>query len=221
MLKQFARLAHALLQNVVIYEPKATRDERSFITGDAIDGRTGVIAGYKTTFHQMLFNGRHGSQYTRVVSRKEADQRQHQKTCVEFLTAVKLHKRIQFFAEAETAHFFLNIVSQFDPALKRTFFAKFLNGPDCSIDRDPGHHFGFDEMPRFASDFPHAFVRFGPKLFQPRDKRTLQIPRRFEFGQSSLSRVVEGIEHFAIYVKLQLFRCAVADAHWAGTFVTR
>ena len=68
-------------------------------------------------------------------------------------------------------------------------------------------------MPGAAANLPDALVGLAPDGLQMRDERLLERPAVLIRSETGVARDVEGVEHFAIDVELQLSGGGVADAH--------
>src|SRR5579875_2839648 len=113
----------------------------------------------------------------------------------------------------------MDLGAQADPALEVAGFAEILDAADGAIDGDPGHDFGMDEVAAVAANLPDAVVGLRPDLSDVIDERGLQRPGDVELFEAAATGLIEGIEHLAIDIELQLFGGCVADANGFGGFV--
>src|SRR5207248_9584647 len=90
-----------------------------------------------------------------------------------------------------------------------------------AIDCNPCHDLGMHEMTPRTANFPYTLVGSRPDLLYVPGKRPLEVPGCFKFLQSVFACLVEGIEHLAIHIELELLGRGIADPHWLRTFVTR
>ncbi len=84
---------------------------------------------------------------------------------------------------------------------------------DGAVDRDPGHHLGVDEVPACPADLPDSLVGLLPALRQVLDEALVQDRSVGAVGDTALVREVQGLDHLAVHVELELVRRPVSDPY--------
>src|SRR5882724_8491037 len=107
------------------------------------------------------------------------------------------------------------------PAVQWRLQPEFLRRTHHAVKGDPGHDLGMGEMSAPATDLPDSIVRLLPYRLKMRDERAFQRPARFFRGEAGLAGDIEGVQHLAVNVELNLPRRPVADAHGRRPFIAR
>jgi hypothetical protein len=72
-LEKLDSLCAATLQEQVVGEPEATRQEGAFTCGQAVDARISVVAAHQPVDSELALDSGNGTSHARVVGRQEAD----------------------------------------------------------------------------------------------------------------------------------------------------
>jgi hypothetical protein len=114
--EQLPRFRIAVLQYVIIHEPKAARKESSFAWGQAIAGIFGFVPQNEFTVDQQsLLDCPKRSADPRVLGKKKADERDEQQTRVHLLRSVRLHKAVEVAVETAPTDLGMNLVGDLTP----------------------------------------------------------------------------------------------------------
>src|SRR5262249_32559172 len=118
--KELARFRIAALQDVVVDEPEAAREEGPLACGQPVGGVFGFVAQDEFAIDQeSLLNRSKGSADPRVLGGKKADQRDQQETGVELFGTVSLHKAVEVSVETTFTNFGMNFVGEVAPSPSR------------------------------------------------------------------------------------------------------
>lgn len=148
----------------------------------------------------------------RVVGGQEADERDEQVGGVEVRRLEGLHERSGRRVDASRFDLLTELGSDRTPASNRAGRRELAREADATVERDPGHHFGRDEVLGLAADLPNAVIGLVPALTDDLDDAAEKLPE----GQADLTAVtvVEpgGVEQVAVGVELELGERGIADA---------
>src|SRR4029077_10644719 len=115
-----ARVCVAVLQYIIVDEPKAARQESSFACGQAVAGVFGFVTQNEFTVDQKPFlDGTKRSADPRVLGRKKADYRDQQETGIEQLGAVGLHETVKVAVETALTDLGMDFVGDLAPSPPR------------------------------------------------------------------------------------------------------
>src|SRR4029453_4233470 len=108
----------APLQDVVVDEPKAARQERAFAFGQAITGVFGFIPQNKFPIdEEFILDCPKCSLDPWIACGKEAHERDQQEAGIEPLGAVGLHKAVKIVVETALTDLGMDLVGDFAPPL--------------------------------------------------------------------------------------------------------
>ena len=118
---------------------------------------------------QLLLDLSHRAADALVAGRQKAHQRQQQQAGIHARRAIGLDEAAALGVHALGADVVVNRVA---PACANARCSRLSLGLRAAgaVERHPGHHLGMDEMLRRAADFPDAFIRLAPDLFQMRQE---------------------------------------------------
>src|SRR6516162_4839238 len=108
----------AALQDVIVDEPKATREKGAFTRGQAIEPVFALVSQNKVVLdEELFFDGAKRSAHARFVRRKKANKRQQQQACIEPLRTVGLHEAVKLGIETTLTDIGVDIVGDLAPPL--------------------------------------------------------------------------------------------------------
>src|SRR5262245_56710448 len=178
------------------------------------------IAEHEPVLEQLPLDRLDRAANPRVGRREEADERQQQEARIELLRPVRLREGAELGFEAALADVPVDLVPDVSPAVGGPFEVVLLDRPYRTVERDPGHRLGVDEVAAAAADLPDPVVRLAPRLGEMVEQPQLQLPRVRIEGKPVLARLVEAVEYLAVDVELELVARGVADAHRLRALVT-
>jgi len=168
---------------------------------------------------QLAGGALHGGADARVVGWEEADQRQQEVGGVWSSAAEGLGERA---AGRRVDSGLLDLAAdgarQRRPAVQVGGQAQAAGQADGSVDRDPGHDLGGDEVASAAADLPDAVVGLGPAAGNHVDGAGQQPPEGGGDGAAVAVIQPGGVEQVAVDVELELVG-GVADPDRAGAAV--
>lgn len=107
----------------------------------------------------------------------------------------------------------MNFLAQGAPLGDRRLQTELLRALDATIERHPGHDLGEDVVLARTAPLPDAAVGLIPDRGEMLQHLALQRPGLAIEREIRVAPLMEGVDQFAIDVKLQLRMCGVADPH--------
>ena len=92
------------------------------------------------------------------------------------------------------------------------FETESLDRFDGAIESHPGHDLGVGELPTSASNLPYPFVGLLPDRFEVFQKFELDHPVPAVLHEAMHAALIQGVDHFAIDIELQLVGGSIADS---------
>ncbi len=209
---QKCRLSAAQAVNPVLFAGRTART--------ATRGVAGGVAVDQAVVLQLLLDRRHRGDHPLIRCRQEADQRHHQHRGVQLAAAVVLGEGSQLGIPGLLEHLGMDGVAQLSPALDRSIAAVLLHRPHRPVEGHPHHEPGVGEVPILAADLPQPLVRALPVRGEEVEQRQLDRPGEVVLGDAGLARLVQGVEHFAVDVELELLGRRVAHPDRSRSLVT-
>src|SRR5271155_4506831 len=148
----------------------------------------------------------------RVGGADEAHERHEQNGCIERVGAFVLNKGFQVITPEIGKDIFIDGVADFTPLLNRRGERTLAGEADGSVEGDPAHEAGVKEFTATSTDFPIALVRTIPVFGEPVEDALEVVPAVVGDAVTVLGREVDGIDEFAVDIKLELLVGTVADA---------
>src|SRR5437764_1127843 len=121
-------------ERVVVGEPKAAGEKRTFAGRKPVVGGGAVIAKHETVHEQMLLDRLDRADHSWIVRRQEPDERNGERARVHQLWAVRLHERADLRVVWVGAHVGVDAVAQFPPLLDWAGKVKPLDASHGAID---------------------------------------------------------------------------------------
>ena len=199
--------SRAAQQGEVVGQPEGAGQERPLARRQAVDRRLGRCSGAtKPSRIRSRSIAATVPAHARVVGRQEADQRDHQQAGVELLRAVGLDEGARARRRSPRGRPRAWISSR--SARQRSTGP---SRPNCSTaltarsKRHPGHHLRVGEVPPRPAHLPDALVRLAPVSTRGSPSSACSRSQPASSGcQADVAGQVQGVEHLAVDVELEL-----------------
>ena len=185
--EQGARFRVAILQRIVVDEPKTAGQEDTLPWREAINVRRCSVAQNKAVDHELSLNRRDGTENAWIVRRQKAHDRYHQQARVELAAAEALGEGVAAAVEPVLANHRVHLITNVSPPLHRSLQIETLRITHRAIEGNPRHDLRVGEVAAPAPDFPNSVVRLLPNPFQMLDQLLLLRPGRRHGGEHVLS----------------------------------
>src|ERR671930_444812 len=198
-------------QMETLREPERADEEGAFARREAVVELLAAIASDEPVLDEIRLDRLDRRPHALLVRRKKTDERQPQQAGIDLVPSVDAREAPAPLVEALRQDVFPDLVAEPLPRVDRPVLPMLLDRLDRSVDSDPGHDLGVDEVLSIGSYFPDAVVGISPVLGDELNEPALQRPGLVRVDACAWGSAEE-IHQLAVLVELELLRRSVSDA---------